>query len=229
MVYANPFHRVVIAGRLYGDVFATSLSMAPIEGDPAAPATQALADAVGAAVSTWWTRTAGSTKPAGPDLIGSALLEFVKVNRLDVDGRYMDNDPRTYTRTPLNGTGGNQYIAPQLAMVASLRGSDERGAASKGRMYFPPISPFAFLASDGRLTVAQATNFATAVVTLLESINATFQAQGFNSVASIASKTGAGRFQIVNRVTVGRVVDTVRSRRNKLLEAPVELTFDPTP
>jgi len=40
------------------------------------------------------------------------------------------------------------------------------------------------------------------------------------AVAGIASRAGTGAFQGVQRVTVGRVVDTMRSRRSTLKEEP---------
>jgi hypothetical protein len=41
-------------------------------------------------------------------------------------------------------------------------------------------------------------------------------------VVGVASNIGSGTFRRVTHVTVGLVTDTVRSRRNKQLEAPIE-------
>lgn len=218
MVYAAPFYRLVIMGDLYADKFNTTLTFMPAGGGTLPPVTQALSDAAGAAVRAWWTLPPSQTPGGGVELISAARITGVKLNRIGADGRYLD-DPIETVLTPLGGGGGATQVPPQLSVVATLRGPNERQRAGKGRMYVPPtVSCTVALGTDGRMVATSATNVAAGIVTLIQNLNDVMFAASVGAVAGIASKAGAGAFQPVERVTVGRVVDTVRSRRNKLSE-----------
>lgn len=217
-MYPAAFHRVVLIGELYGDSFNTTLSMVPTGGTAIPAVTQTLCDNVAAAVAAFWPKMTAATPGSGLELLAAARLSSVKVNRIGPDGRYVDALARETVLTPLAGPGSVR-MPPQLACAATLRGPNPRAKAGRGRMYFPPSSWFASsLGTDGRISSTAATNHANGVVGLLQDLNDVYLSAGVVAVAGIASKAGTGAFQPVVQVTVGRVLDTIRSRRNKLDE-----------
>jgi hypothetical protein len=221
MAYPGMFHRLVIAGSLYNDIWNTSLSIVPPSGSGSGmPAvTDARLAAVAADVSNWW--TGGGAFGLIP--ISSASVKSIKLNRIGPDGLYQDNETKEHIYpVPLVG-GGSPGAPPQLAVVATLRTDVERGLASKGRMYLPPCAGFTSMQADGRAQAGDALRVAGRVINLVQFLNTTYGADG---KVGVASSTRGGAFRIVQRVTVGRVVDTMRSRRSTQIEAPVGADID---
>jgi hypothetical protein len=218
VTFPKPFYKLVIFGSLYNDTWNTSLSLVPTAlGEISVPAVNDLMlTAMAGAVNTgWWQK---SLAAGGFPGIGQAYLEGIKLNRITTGGLYADQDAQTHIYgIPIGANGGDHPVAPQLTTVATLRTAISRGPASKGRMYLPPVAAIDSLAADGRLSSAQALVVATSTKTLIEAVNG--QMIGIARVG-VASNVGSGRFEHVTRVTVGRVVDTMRSRRNKQLEEP---------
>lgn len=211
MPYPGQFHRLVLIGELYTDTFNTTLAIVPSAlGELGMPAVgTSTLTAVAGIVSAWWNN---ATAGAGSGAIQAARLTGIKLNRIGIDGRYVD--PVTMEHTYPTAIAGinSAVVAPQLAVVATLRTAIERGRASKGRMYLPPTQAIsALVAGDGRSSAAQALQQANGVKALITSLNSTYTAIGRVGVASDA---GAGRFEHVTAVSVGRVPDTMRSRRS---------------
>lgn len=203
MPYSTSFHRLVLIGDLYTDTWNTTVSIANPAGSMSAVSESFIED-VADTVATWFEDEGLFT--------GRVILTGIKLNRIDTSGHYADPDTREYTyAAPIYGTtGGN--VAPQLTMVSSLLTNVPRGAGSKGRMYMPPQAPLLGLANDGRLTALDAASLAGATVDLLNRLNTVYVPLGASVV--IASKSAPGYMRVVNRVAVGRVPDTMRSRRN---------------
>lgn len=208
-------------GTLYTDIFNVTLSITPSGGTTLPVVTQGFADTLRAAIAGWWDDAiVGAPNTGGINITSSAKLSSIKLNRIGTDGLYMDPVAiESLLTTPLGGASGANP-PPQLSLVATLRGVNERARAGKGRMYFPPTSALAGVFSDGRLTAAAAQSHAEGVRNLLGIINDVYITAGIPAVAGIASKVASGAFQGVETVTVGRVIDTMRSRRNKLIEDP---------
>lgn len=215
MTYPGFFHRLVLMGTLYQDTFNTSLSIIPSGiGDFGASVevTPTLLADVAADVGAWWNN---ATAGAGSGAIQSARLTGIKLNRINAAGKYQDATTYEHTYTsPIAGIN-SAVIAPQLAVVATLRTAIPRGRASKGRMYLPPTQAIGTLvAGDGRSSAAQALTQANGVKALIVALNATYASEG-GGIVGVASDAGTGAFQAVTEVSVGRVPDTIRSRRNK--------------
>jgi len=224
MSYVRPFHRLVIIGTLYQDIFNVTCAFGSVGTDPG-EVTDALLEDVATAVGAWWPAAIG-TPGNGIGISGSAKLTSIKLNRIGTDGRYMDAETKQWIYpSPIFG-GGSGGGAPQLSLVASLRGPDPRARAGKGRMYFPNSSAAdgSLDLTTGQVTEVSATQHAQGVMNLLLSIDAAYVTNGVTAVAGIASNVGAGAWQPMAEIRVGRVVDTMRSRRNKLTEAPVTVT-----
>lgn len=214
MVYAASFHRLVLTGTLYGDTWSTSLSIVPnflTTWVGMVPVSQASCDTVAGIVGTWF----GANTPTGPGFISSCKLVSVKLNRIDVNGHYEDQAAREYVfPTPVPGQNSG-LVAPQLTTVVTLATAVERGAGSKGRMYLPPNVSQQSVQSDGRITPAVAQAQAQSAKNLFTSLNDHYTAVGS---VGVASDVGSGAFNHVTTVRVGRVIDTMRSRRSTLIE-----------
>ena len=221
MAYPAPFHRIVMIGNLYADTFNTTVAMVPTGGGTLPEVSDDLVEDVGLLLQDWWNNTFGGTGN-GLGIVTAAALTSVKVNRIGTDGKYMDAETKEHIfSSPVPGVTSNA-LAPQLSLAVTLRGSNERARAGKGRMYFPPSAAFIGLGSDGRVTAANALDHAKGALFLLGALDDVYSAAGVSAVAGITSSVGAGAFQAVHHVSVGRVVDTMRSRRNKLPEDPQE-------
>lgn len=207
MTYSTSFHRLVIIGELYTDVWNTTVNICNPAGSMSA-VTEGFIEDVADTVSDWF-ETEG-------EFTSRVILTGIKLNRLDTSGHYADPDTRefTYSAPVYGGTGGNP--APQLTMVSTLLTNTPRGLASKGRMYMPPQAQLLGLGNDGRLTTAQATAVATATTDLIHRLNTVYIPLGAS--VCVMSKSGAGTTRVVNGVAVGRVPDTMRSRRNTQTE-----------
>lgn len=218
MPYPKSFHRLVIFGTLYNDIWNTSLNILPSGLGEALmpPVTTNQLDSVATIVNTgWWQK---SLATGGFPGTGYCQLEGIKLNRINAAGKYEDPKSMTFLYPgPIGANGGDYKVAPQLTTVATLRTAIPRGRGSKGRMYLPPVKQAAALGTDGRMTAAGALEVATSVKTLIEALNGYYVAIGR---VGVASNVASGRFEHATKVTCGRVVDTMRTRRNKQLEDP---------
>jgi hypothetical protein len=110
-------------------------------------------------------------------------------------------------------------IPPQVSLVLTLL-ADNRGLAKRGRIFLPmPTAqpdPDTFL-----ITVGKAHEYLDAFKTYVEALkNAMFPALTINeSMVNVGGKGSAMVIQDVTEYRCGRVLDTMRTRRNKLLEA----------
>lgn len=226
MAYAAPFHRLVLIGNLYADTFNTTLSIMPAGGSSLGAVTPELLEDMATFIASWYPRTLGDAGPFGLSLIGAAALTSIKLNRIGTDGRYMDAEAMEHEYpSPIPGGGAGTPPA-QLSIAATLVGPAPRARAGKGRMFFPPSNIVGTVGADGRLTTTNVTRYANGVHDLLAGINDVyFASAGFSAVAGIASEVGAGAFQAVTEIRVGRTVDTIRSRRNRISEDYFSLEF----
>lgn len=224
MPYSHPFHRLVLFGSIYADTFNTSLSIVNSSGaaDPLQEPDSALLALVRPAIEEFWMTLVAN---GGAGITSAAKIEGFKLNRIGTDGKYLDNETHEHLFTPPGWPGGQVSTPPaQLSTVVTLRTFKERGLASKGRMYLPSCSGFEALGTDGLATIANAQRVATATANFIDDINIAYRdwddGTASRGQVGVASNRGVGAFELVNRVTVGRVPDTMRSRRNKLDEDP---------
>ena len=214
MPYPGEFVRLVVIGKIYEDDFNFSLSIVPSAlGELEMPPVDAptLASMAGI-VSTWFPKLSAAN---GPDILNDATLVSIKLNRLNASGHYMDPISREHVYpTPIAG-GATGNAIPQLTVATSLLTAVPRGRGSRGRYYLPPTLHTTTVGTDGRLTLAQQAQVGVAGKNLIDGINTLYTLIGRVGVASSA---GSGRFEHVTKVAVGRVVDTMRSRRSKLAE-----------
>lgn len=173
---------------------------------------QAVANTLAAPTQTYF------QDAANMDISPNMRLLGIKVARIGVDGKYPpDHAPGIYNYVgSINGAGSGTAF-PQCSIAVTLGTNKPRGRAHKGRYYLPPqtIAPGA----DGRILAAFADNIANASKTWLDAVNAVAELEG----VVVMSKLDAGTYEFVRNVQVGRVVDTIRSRRAKLPEERVSV------
>lgn len=230
MAYPGLFHRIVVIGTLYTEEsFNFTLSVvSPEDPSQVEAVTPQLLEDLAADVADWWPKAFGN---GGVSMTDKAKLTELKVNRIDASGHYEDNEAMTHLYpTPIAGGAATSEPA-QLACAVSLRTAVERGRGSRGRFYLPAPAALATVGADGRLTTAQAGGLATGAKALIDAINQTYWARdGGLRVAmrvGVASNIGAGVFQPATYVEVGRVPDTIRSRRSSLVEDHQSATLAP--
>lgn len=214
--YGTPFLRLQASGPLYvAEAWSCTLSFAGA-GTPPAP-TQAAVDACGAAWSAFFSDTTN-----GALIAQKAALQVVKVARIGGDGLYMDPKATEWAAGGATGVigAGNTNPAPQLALAVTLEGPNPRGAAGRGRFYIP--APAGVVMNDGRVSADYAGAVGTAAARLIRQCEAALGLEAH--IVGAATKTGRGPArQEVAAVSVGRVLDTIRSRRTSL---PEERVYD---
>lgn len=154
-------------------------------------------------------------KAAGTGCHSRAVLTFTKLNLIGEDGKYVD--PVTYEYVHANVPGGGTSTTPppqQICLAVSLLTGVSRGPAHRGRFYLP--IPVFIAQTDGRISTADQATCKTSATTFLTDLNAV---SGNTDVAVFSRKRLAPAHRLVTSMAVGRVLDTQRRRRNKLLEA----------
>lgn len=207
MVYPVPFLRLAVIGTLYGsETFTYSLSLrrdfdAPL--DPPDVVPQGVIDAV-----TTFHAAGGHSMTST-----SAHLTMIKLNEIGTDGRYTSEGDTVQHEfdTPVPGSGVPLH-PPQIAVAVTLRTAKRRGRAHAGRFYLPMLAQT--MGPDGRMSVGAQQGLATAATTFLDDLNAALP--GYE--VAVLSNVGTGEVETVTHVAVGRVVDTMRSRRTSLDE-----------
>lgn len=140
-----------------------------------------------------------------------ATMRFVKFAWLDAAGHYLEDASIYELPATIKGSASPLSIKPfQVAMVCTLH-TGKRGAQNRGRFYVP--LPSITVGPDGLFPAADIAGITTATASLISEINAQLM-QACQVI--VASSKGHGSY--VTGVSVGRVPDTVRSRRRSLLE-----------
>jgi hypothetical protein len=154
-------------------------------------------------------------------IASAAKLTFVKANKIGVDGKYVEGN--TYV-APIANLGGASVTDPryptQVSLAVSLTTGFSRGPAHRGRFYLP--MPNLQMSSDGRLSQSDVQAAATRSKIFIDDINSLLA--GVSSplrVAVMSRKTGAPAQRAVSGVEIGRVLDTQRRRRSKMVEGHI--------
>jgi hypothetical protein len=139
-------------------------------------------------------------------------VDSIKLNLIGPDGKYVDtaNTVLLEPETPIVGTGTNRY-PPQIAIAVTLNTAAKRGRASRGRFFLPIGGQ---VEADGQMSDNVATALAGMATTFLNAL--TDAVPGWRP--GVASNLGNGTERFVSHVSVGRVYDTIRSRRAAIPE-----------
>lgn len=212
--FGQPFLRLQASGPLYvSEAWSCTLSFS---GGTIPTPTQAMADGAGEA----FRRLIQDSE--GPLIANRAGLATVKLARIGADGLYVDPRPVSWVSPDVGGSRGQSgtNVPPQIALAVTLEGSNPRGPAGRGRFYLPV--PAGALQTDGRLTEAYAAHAAHLSAAMIREAEAAIGLQAYIVGAATAKGRGPARQQVA-QVSVGRVLDTIRSRRTSL---PEERVYD---
>lgn len=175
-------------------------------GEPTNAGLQTLADALAVPTQTFI--------QSSETLVSSnAHLTSVKCALIDVTGHYpAASAPGIHAYVPPIAGSGPANAIPQATIAVTLLTDIPRGRASSGRFYLPPTSPG--IQSDGRITVAVRDALAGRAKDWLNAVRGNILV----GEILVMSGLGTGTTGVVDRIGVGRVVDTMRSRRRSLPE-----------
>lgn len=214
--------------------WSAGVSLAPIDPAPLAafldlqPNNDVFADWRDECVA-WFTRVDSYVR-------SNARLQRVKFAFIGQDGKYL-KEPVELDAGSVQGGEGFAAILPFQSAVAITLGTDGDLSRVKGRFYSPspalPIDP-----NTGQFPVANQTAMRNSADTFLTNLGNQPGADVLDFRVVVASqgrhnKNGTVKLppanHVVTRVNVGRVVDTIRSRRTSLNEAPVYAGVDQAP
>lgn len=148
------------------------------------------------------------------------LLETVKVAWIGTDGKYI-NEPKEQLFPPINGAMGDARYAAQLALATNVVSDKWKDPGKYNRMYIPTVGQ---VADGGTLNSTQQQAYLEAFIIFINEINEIFSEVNPSLVVSVMSSTSSGGFsQPAVAARVGRVIDTQRRRRNKLVENYLDL------
>lgn len=151
------------------------------------------------------------------------IFRGVKTAAITSDGTYATTTGGTYLAgesfTGLYAGSSSAYTTrmPNSVALAVSLVTPRSGPTGKGRVFLP--WPGIGLDNDGRIVELAATNVANAMVNLIDKVN---DASAPNAVSVVSTKDYATS---VTGVRVGRVPDTMRSRRRSLLEGYVAVNL----
>lgn len=195
-------YRLVWGGRLFDqESWSCSLHIG------STPGVNLAASTFSAALTAWMAR-------ASSNLSGSAKLDFIKFNQINpVTGRYSLPTSEELVQNDL-AVGTVPAAFGQLSLAVSTRTALARGRGHAGRFY-PPIGDVAIDTITGLTNGTVVADVGTSAATLLRDINTSLAGTG---QLVVFSKVGQS-VETITGVRVGRVMDTMRSRRRSLVEA----------
>lgn len=142
----------------------------------------------------------------------NARLTSIKVAEIDAQGHYVGDAVERSASVPgLNPFAGQ--MPAQVALAVTLR-TGRRGASYRGRFYLPAPGT-EVLVADGLMSSSLAQTFADGAGKFVGAINA------IPNLGSVVIASSKGMNTTVTDVSVGRALDTIRSRRRDLNEAYV--------
>ena len=170
--------------------------------------------AIGALYDAWWTA-------ANTQISDRGHLFAIKVSALGTNGQLISGvDPRVFEPVAggSNGFASSPDLPNQIAMVVTLRTNTNVGLAVRGRFYVPV--PAMTIQTNGQMPSGAAALVAGTTKTLIDGLNAELNVGAANEQSRLAimSSVGTGTTRGVTVISVGSVLDTVRSRRNALTE-----------
>lgn len=199
----SPHLRLSLTGTVYGiERFAIRLNLSD---PPSSVDRQARFDDMVADCVAFWGR--GATR-----INALSVLTEVKLAEIGANGKYT-GDPLIAAVNQVGAVSAGVGYPPQISLAVSLD-TDLRGPRGRGRFFLP--TPVANLSATAEISVLDAESVRASTVTWLEALN---NATGIDANAPevvIASTYGTN--SKVTGVRVGRVLDTIRSRRRSLPE-----------
>ncbi len=157
----------------------------------------------------------------------SVAVSWAKIAVLNTQGKYA-GDPKASEQLPVVGGFSAQAVPPQLAAVVSQWSGSNLGRANHGRNYLPlPLTWYtSFTVNEPRVTAQAAADLRDAWIATVNDIQGEVDTASLKTQWSIMSSIDIGRTRPVAHVGCGRVIDTMRSRRESLDEEHVWWPYD---
>lgn len=214
--YLYIHHHATLFGTMFGgnEIWTTGFALGVNGGgDEGTAPSVAEAQAVFEAFKTMWIGTANGFNV-------NFKLQGCKIAHVNTEGT-SDVSLTQFYNAPTDVAGGytSNTNPAQITAAATLQTLTTRGRGSKGRMFLPGVG--FEVGTDGKLAVTQATTLANVMKTFLDTVNASTAVPGvviLNSAEVAGVPYKAPLATKVASVKVGTVLDTQRSRRNKLVE-----------
>jgi hypothetical protein len=146
---------------------------------------------------------------SGSGIGGVAVLLFVKFAVIDATGHYAGDPVLINVAATQGGSAGASHPF-QISRVISLD-TGRRGPTGRGRFFAP--AAVGAIDSEGLSTVDQAQTAAFSAADMIKNVN-----NAVSGAARVVVASSKGYNTTVSSVRVGRVLDTVRSRRTSLQE-----------
>lgn len=146
-------------------------------------------------------------------------LTYLKMNVVDMNGRYTDQNTVEHVFAPVVSGGSSASPHPnQVSLVVATTTEFSRGPAHRGRFYLPmPAIPID--AVDGTIDAPTALGVATAASVFIVALADEPGPDLLGGMrVCVMSQRGSGATNVVIGVDVGRVLDTQRRRRTELPE-----------
>lgn len=165
--------------------------------------------AIAQVASQRFSETAAQTGGIRSIIRTHAVLTEVKCADIGADGKYTRDPGLAFVNIAGQSTGG-AVQAPQVALAVSLV-TARRGPSGRGRFYLPAPA-FAVVPETGRISIPDADEASAKAAAFVKDLG---NIPGMGKMAVTSSK---GFSSVVTAVRVGRVMDTIRSRRTSIAE-----------
>lgn len=225
--YPHRVNKVTISGECFSgaEEWTTGFYVGAVGADAADPGT-ATASAIAAAWTTFFTAT-------NSHISNYYNTKQVKVSQLETDGDVDLEMIDIYDYgTPIYGVQGGTPLPPQITLALTMTSDNQRGLASKGRMYLPGVN-LQLSGTGPTISSTEQGQLATTAQTFFNAVNASTDVAGNIILASKGHKLpGAvpavdpyvyvlGKLANVTGIRLGNVYDTQRRRRNGVSETYV--------
>jgi hypothetical protein len=224
--YAFQVAKVTISGTCFGGLeeWSTGFYLGHDDENALDPGTTS-ASAIAARWTTFFTHNNAYVSSA-------YKTNSVKVSLLELDGDVDLSSIDIYDYpAAITGVNGGSPLPPQLALAATLTSDNQRGLASKGRMYLPGVN-LPMTATTPWIQPTEQGLMATKLQEFFNGVNDEFNLPGRVVLASKGHKVpgspdpddysytgGINRY--VTGLNIGNVYDTQRRRRGDLVESRI--------
>ena len=215
MAYPQNFIRLSFGGNIYTnkDIWSNTINFAAGSIDMPVSYFEQVSQEIGnmaSKVQAWFTTTGMISQYAD--------LAWVKLALIGQDGKYVTN-PAVYDfATPVKGAN-TSAVEPQRSLAVTFETYRLRAPGRYGRIFIPMFAQS--VGNDGLVSSPNAVAVNTATKNLLDQLNDLFTDTGSivgQDVDAIVLSEKTTAHAPILKVKTGRVVDTIRSRRNKIAE-----------
>lgn len=169
-------------------------------------------DGLAATVARVNTTTTAFSTALFARMANDTTMRRIRVDEVDItNGRNIMGADATLPAG--NGSNGTASLPLQTSPVVTLR-TGLSGGSHRGRIFLPPLAQAVATGAQSRLTSSVCTSLVNATKVMLDAMKGV----GTQWFPVVYSRTGHSTVTIT-QVEVGDVLDTQRSRRNRLAEA----------